>query len=296
VNRSRRPKAVPNASQTIAERDDRPAGTLFVVSTPIGNLGDMTHRAVGVLESVALVLCEDTRHSRTLLDHYGLSTPVSALHEHNEAREIPRVLSRLLAGDDVGLITDAGTPLLSDPGERLVRAAIESGLRVSPIPGASALLAALVVSGLPTEAFTFVGFLPRKGADRSGRIAFLSELTHTSVFYEAPGRVAKTLGDLEAAGCATRRAVVARELTKQFEEVRRGTVGELHEYYRESPPRGEVAIVMEGRAEAVVDEALLRDQARALRAQGASTREIVRALVEQYGSARNLAYRLAQDP
>jgi 16S rRNA (cytidine1402-2'-O)-methyltransferase len=177
----------------------------------------------------------------------------------------------------------------------LVQSAIEAGIRVTPVPGASALLAALVASGLGAEVFTFVGFLPRKGRERAERLAMLSALSHTSVLYEAPGRVADTLEALVASGGGERRAVVARELTKQFEELRRGTVRELREYYRDAPPRGEVVIVLEGRVPVEIDEETLRAEARVLRAGGATTREITRALVEGHGAARNLAYRLAQD-
>ncbi len=271
------------------------AGTLYVVSTPIGNLGDITFRAVDVLRSVALILCEDTRHSRRLLDRYEIATPVASYHEHNEARETPRAIARLAGGSDLALISDAGTPLLSDPGARLVKAAADAGIRVSPIPGASALLAALVASAMSADIFTYVGFLPRKGRERAERLQMLSALRHTSVLYEAPGRVSETLAELVELGGGDREVVVARELTKQFEELRRGTVRELQEYYRESPPRGEVAIVLQGCVPAEIDEEALRAQARTLREGGATTREIARSLVESHGAARNLAYRLAQD-
>ncbi len=273
-------------------------GTLYVVSTPIGNLGDMTHRAVDTLARVAVVLCEDTRHSRALLDHYGITTPVAALHEHNEARETPRVLARLAEGGEVALISDAGTPLLSDPGERLVQAAIEAGATVVPIPGPSALLAALVGGGLPTGVFTFVGFLARKGKERAAQLAMLSTLPHTGVLYEAPNRVGDTLADLATVmgdEASARRVVVGRELTKKFEEFRRGTVAELAAAFRDVPPRGEVVILLEGRKAKELDDAVLRESAQALRREGATTREIVRSLVERHGAPRNLAYRLAQD-
>lgn len=273
-------------------------GTLYVVSTPIGNLGDMTHRAVDTLARVAVVLCEDTRHSRALLDHYGITTPVAALHEHNEARATPRVLARLAEGGEVALISDAGTPLLSDPGERLVQAAIEAGATVVPIPGPSALLAALVGGGLPTGAFTFVGFLARKGKERAAQLAMLSTLPHTGVLYEAPNRVGDTLADLARVmgdEASARRVVVGRELTKKFEEFRRGTVAELAAAFRDAPPRGEVVILLEGRKAKELDDAVLRESAQALRREGATTREIVRSLVERHGAPRNLAYRLAQD-
>lgn len=273
-------------------------GTLYVVSTPIGNLGDLTYRAVETLRQVSLILCEDTRHSRGLLDHYGITTPVASLHEHNEARETGRILERLGAGDSLALISDAGTPLLSDPGARLVHAAIDAGYEVTPIPGASALLSALVGGGLPADRFTFVGFLARKGKERAAQLALLSELSHTGVLYESPNRVGDTLDDLATVmgeSASSRRAVVARELTKRFEEFRRGTVSELATAFRDTPPRGEVVIVLEGRAEAILDESALRDSAQLLRREGATTREIARSLVERHGAPRNLAYRIAQD-
>jgi 16S rRNA (cytidine1402-2'-O)-methyltransferase len=270
-------------------------GRLYVVSTPIGNLGDFTFRAVDVLRDVATILAEDTRHSRHLLERYGITTPVAAYHEHNEARATPRLIERLQAGESLALISDAGTPLLSDPGARLVAAAAEAGIPVVPIPGASALLAALVASGLNPSRFTFFGFLPRKGGERAEVLAEIGALRHLAVVYEAPGRVADTLGDLAGAGAAARQAVVARELTKQFEEVRRGTVAELAAYYRESPPRGEVVIVIEGGAAAPPSEEMLRARARELRADGLSARDVAAALVSETGAARNLAYRLAQE-
>ncbi|MGK2935451.1 MAG: 16S rRNA (cytidine(1402)-2'-O)-methyltransferase, partial [Gemmatimonadaceae bacterium] len=165
------------------------AGRLFLVSTPIGNLGDISFRAVEVLQSVDMILAEDTRHSRRLLDHYDISTPSSAYHEHNEARATPKILERLSAGLDVALISDAGTPLLSDPGARLVAGAIEAGIDVVPVPGASALLAALSAAGLGAERFTFFGFLERRGHARSEAIAEITATPHTCVLYEAPGRV-----------------------------------------------------------------------------------------------------------
>lgn len=272
-----------------------PSGTLYVVSTPIGNLGDMTYRGVETLRAVGLILAEDTRHSRSLLDRYQVGTSVESYHEHNEARMTPRVLERLRSGEDVALISDAGTPLLSDPGARLVRAALESDVRVVPIPGPSALLAALVASGLDAERFTFFGFLPRKGRERAEAIASIVSLEHTAVLYEAPTRVAETLAELAAQGGASREAVIARELTKQFEEVRRGTVEALARYYEDAPARGEVVIVIGGRVAATIDEAELRERARALRATGATARDVARALSEEHGAPRNLAYRLAHE-
>jgi 16S rRNA (cytidine1402-2'-O)-methyltransferase len=268
-----------------------------VVSTPIGNLGDITQRALDTLRTADTILCEDTRHSRTLLSHYGITTPVEALHEHNEAAATPALLRRLAAGARLALISDAGTPTLSDPGGRLIAAAIGAGTRVTPVPGASALLAALSASGLAGGPFTFLGFLDRKGSARRDQVHLLSSLAHPSVIYEASPRVAATLDDLCSAGCGNRQAVVARELTKQYEEFRRGTVAELAEYYRQSPPRGEVVIVVEGRAadEGHRDPDELRSAVAGLRQEGLGSRDVARALVERFGLARNEAYRLAHE-
>lgn len=272
-----------------------PAGRLFLVSTPIGNLGDFSFRAIDVLRGVALILAEDTRHSRALLERYGIETRVAAYHEHNEAKATPALIARLQSGEDLALISDAGTPLLSDPGERLVRAAIDAGITVIPIPGASALLAALVASGLDTHRFTFFGFLPRKGRERAAALAELASLRHTAVIYEAPSRVADTLGELEARGGGDRYIAVAREMTKQFEEVRRGTLSALRAYYVDAPPRGEVAIVLAASKERPVDEAHARERARALHAAGKTARDVTATLVTELGIARNRAYQIAQE-
>ena len=270
-------------------------GSLYVVSTPIGNLRDITLRAIDVLRAVDLILAEDTRHSRHLLDHHGIATPMLSYHEHNEARATATAIARLREGRDVALISDAGTPLVSDPGTRVVRAAAEAGIAVVPIPGPSAVLAALVSSALGSERFTFFGFLARKGREREDALQELSSLRHTSVMYEAPNRVAATLGELGARGAGERRVVVARELTKQFEEIRRGTVAELSAYYESAPPRGEVVIVLEGTILQPLAEDELRSRARLMRAAGLSARDVAAALVREGGASRNLAYRLAHE-
>ena len=269
------------------------AGQLFVVSTPIGNMGDFSFRAVEVLKSVAVVLAEDTRHSRPLLDRHGIATPLSSHHEHNEAKTTPALVQRMLDGDSIALISDAGTPLLSDPGQRLVRAALEAGIRVVPIPGASALLAALVASGLDATRFTFHGFPPRKGKERAALLDEIASSRVTSVLYEAPSRVADTLLEL-AERDADREAVVARELTKQFEEVRRGTVGGLGAYYKDAAPRGEVVLVIAAAPVASLDEAALARRAAELVASGMTVRDVVAELTKS-GAPRNLAYRLANE-
>ena len=270
-------------------------GMLYLVSTPIGNLGDISARAIETLKQVSVVLAEDTRHSRPLLQRFDIATPLLSYHEHNEARTAGALVARMVAGESMALISDAGTPLLSDPGARLVAAALEAGIRVVPVPGASALLSALVVSGIPAGRFTFYGFLERKGAERASAVAEIASLAHTAVLYEAAPRVSQTLQELTEAGCGERLGSVARELTKQFEEVRRGTLRDLAAYYEGSPPRGEVVIVIEGARPAEPDESAARDQARALRAAGISARDVARALVADQGIARNVAYRLAQE-
>ena len=270
-------------------------GTLYLVSTPIGNMSDLSARAVETLGAVAAVLAEDTRHSRPLLDRHKIAAPLMAYHEHNEAKATPGIVARLTAGESFALISDAGTPLLSDPGARLVRAAIDAGVAVSPVPGASALLAALVASGIVADKFTFFGFLARKGKERAAAVAEIAALTHTAVVYEAPARVGDTLAALAAAGAGAREAVVARELTKQFEEFRRGTVLSLAESYQEVAPRGEVVLVIAGAETSEPDEAALRVRAYELRAQGLSARDVARVLTEESRAPRNLAYRLAHE-
>jgi 16S rRNA (cytidine1402-2'-O)-methyltransferase len=271
-------------------------GTLYVVSTPIGNMGDFSFRAVEVLKEVAAVLAEDTRHSRHLLDNYEIATPLVPYHEHNEAKTTPRLIARLQEGESLALISDAGTPLLSDPGARLVRAAVDAGVPVSPVPGASALLAALVASGLELDRFTFYGFLPRKGAERRRTLSEIAALRHAAVIYEAPSRVADTLAEFATAGAGERETVVARELTKQYEELRRGTVAMLAAYYLGAPPRGEVVIVIAGGSAPVgATEDELRTRAAELRELGHSPRDVAAALASEMGAARNLAYRLAHE-
>jgi 16S rRNA (cytidine1402-2'-O)-methyltransferase len=277
----------------VTDSGEGAAGRLYLVSTPIGNMGDFSFRAIEVLQSVAVILAEDTRHSRTLLDRYEIRTPVASYHQHSEAKATPRLVQRLLAGDDIALISDAGTPLLSDPGERLVRAAIEAGIAVIPIPGASALLAALVASGLPGEGFTFHAFLPRKGRDRAAILDEIASSPRTAVLYEGPNRVADTLRDLVERAGKARGAVVARELTKQFEEVRRGTLESLHAYYSNTPPRGEVVILIAAAPPSQPDESALEEEARALRARGLSVRDVAGELAQR-GAPRNLAYRIAR--
>ena len=202
-------------------------GTLFVVATPIGNLGDISPRALDTLRSVAGICAEDTRRSGQLLSHFGISTPLLALHEHNEDAIAARIVVRLQAGESLALVSDAGTPLVSDPGFRLVQAARAAGVKVSPVPGASALIAALSVAGLPSDRFAFEGFLPAKSNARRERLQALAAETRTLIFYESSHRIEDTLADMVQVFGRQRRAVLARELTKLFETVLDGTLAQL---------------------------------------------------------------------
>ena len=229
------------------------AAGLYVVATPIGNLKDITLRALETLAAADLILCEDTRHSATLLDHYGIRTPRKSLHEHNEHARIGEVVAAIGAGRAVAQISDAGTPLLSDPGFPLVRAVREAGLPVYALPGPSALLAALASAGLPTDAFGFVGFLPPRAGARANALAALKSRPDTLVFYESPRRLGDTLATM-AEQFGERPAAVALELTKRFERVERGTLSELAARYAGEATRGE-AVILVGGAEGVVVEA-----------------------------------------
>lgn len=281
----------------MVRRSSRPAaddsGTLFIVATPIGNLGDMTARAIETLRSADLVLAEDTRKTRVLFDHFAIKTRLVASHAHNQARTIPLVLDELRKKKSVAVVTDAGTPLISDPGSRLVEAARAAGFRVSPIPGPSAITAALSAAGLDTTRFTFFGFLARTGSDRRQALEEIAGLMHTAVLYEAPNRVAETLAEVAARSAPDRRCVVARELTKLFEEFRDGTVEEVAAYYRDSPPRGEVVILLAGTSPKLFSEDELEARVKALREAGVSARDAAARVSSETGVARNAVYRIA---
>jgi len=224
------------------------AGTLHVVATPIGNLRDLSPRALDTLKSVAAVCAEDTRHTRQLLAHYGIERPLLALHEHNEDEVASKLVARLLGGDSLALVSDAGTPLVSDPGFRLVRAARAAGVRVSPLPGPCAFIAALSVAGLPSDRFVFEGFLPAKAGARRERLAQLVAESRTLVFYESAHRIDAALEDFAAAFGGDRRAVLARELTKLFETVLDGTLAQLHAQVVSdaNQRKGEFVLLVEG--------------------------------------------------
>ena len=231
--------------------DEVGSGTLWVVATPIGNLGDLSERARGVLQRVALIAAEDTRHARTLLRHFGIGTPLTALHDHNERTEAPVVIARLQAGDEIALVSDAGTPLVSDPGFRLVRAARAAGIHVSPVPGACAAIAALSVAGLPSDRFVFEGFLPAKAAARRARLHQLVDETRTLVLYEASHRITECCADLVAEFGAGREAALLREITKLHETYLGATLGEIAARVGADAEQrlGEFVLVVAGRRE-----------------------------------------------
>ncbi len=218
------------------------AGTLFIVSTPIGNLGDITFRAVEILNQVHLIAAEDTRHSKKLLNHYGIVTPLISYYEHNRFKRIPKLIQHLNSGKDLAVITDSGTPCISDPAYKLIRETISNQIKLEAVPGASASLTALVSSGLPTDKFLFEGFLPPKKG-RKRRISNIKNSEATLIYYESPRRLKRTLKNLlETLG--DRPAVVARELTKIYEEIKRGTLSELLSYFSAKTPKGECVILV----------------------------------------------------
>jgi len=274
-------------------------GSITLVSTPIGNLSDLSPRGQDALRESAVVYAEDTRHTRKLFTHFGLQTPLRSLHAHNEAARIDEILRRVGDGEHVALVSDAGTPSVSDPGQRLVEAAALAGVRVSVIPGPSAVLAALAVSGFDTELFAFVGFPPRKGPERRRWIARLDGLAMTAVLFESPVRLPALLIDLRDAGLSHRACAVCRELTKVHEEVLRGTVDTLSDYYKDRAVRGEVTVVIASPDDAagVGDEPELESTARKVAVRmavaGMTTKEIARSLRDDLGLARNRAYEIS---
>jgi 16S rRNA (cytidine1402-2'-O)-methyltransferase len=270
-------------------------GTLYLVATPIGNLSDITHRAIDVLKTVSVIACEDTRHTRKLLQHYGLETKTVSYHEHNEQERARQLIELLREGKDVAVVSDAGTPSISDPGYRLVRAAIENDVQVVPVPGPSALISALIAAGLPTDEFFFGGFLPARSNARRTRLTELRSVPGTLIFYEAPHRLAETLKDaLETLG--EREAVVARELTKLHEEIRRGRLSELAEHYSNEDPRGEIVLLIDRTVlEAATDNtqtiSSLVDQ---LERDGLDHRAALKKAARELGLSRAEAYRRLQ--
>jgi len=272
------------------------SGTLYLVATPIGNLEDITHRAVRLLREVSVIACEDTRHTRKLLNHYGINTRTISYHEHNERERGLELLRLLEAGSDVAIVSDAGTPGISDPGFQLARLAVEGDVRVVPVPGPSALIAALIASGLPTDEFFFAGFLPARSGARRTKLAELRSIPATLVFYEAPHRIAATLRDAQEI-LGEREAVVARELTKMHEEIVRGRLSNLCSRFSSSESaRGEMVLIIdrtviksevENAGTVVSIDALVT----ALEAEGLDHRSALKKAARELGISRDEAYR-----
>ena len=283
------------------------SGTLYLCATPIGNLGDMTFRAVETLKKVALIAAEDTRHTRKLLSHFDIHVPLTSYHEHNKRSKGPELIAKLLAGQDIALVSDAGLPGISDPGEDLVGLALAEAIPVTPIPGANAALTALTASGLPTDKFLFAGFLPKAAAARRSQIAALRDFTQTLVFYEAPHHVVRTIADLRE-GLGDRKAVVARELTKIHEEFVRGALTEISAYFTEHRPRGEFTLLVAGKAsdqpgftasavaENAPDDAAIRQEAKRLMSEGENKKDAIKMTASRLGLPRRRVYQLMIEP
>ncbi|HEY9620373.1 MAG TPA: 16S rRNA (cytidine(1402)-2'-O)-methyltransferase [Crinalium sp.] len=271
------------------------AGTLYIVGTPIGNLEDMTFRAVQVLQQVDMIAAEDTRHTGKLLHHFQISTSQVSYHEHNRTSRLPELLEHLQRGKAIALVTDAGMPGISDPGYDLVKACAEAGVPVVPIPGATAAITALSASGLPTDQFVFEGFLPAKGQERRDRLDVLQAERRTLIFYESPHRLRQTLQDVAELFGETRRITIARELTKLHEEFWRGTVAEAIAHYTAREPQGEFTLVIAGAepVEPLLSEAALKAELQRLLEQGLSRSQASRQLAQQTSLSRRHIYQLA---
>lgn len=270
------------------------AGTLYVVATPIGNLEDITYRAVRTLKEAALIACEDTRQTRKLADHFGLTAPMVSYHEHNERERTLELLARLAGGDSVALVTDAGTPLISDPGYRLVEAAVAVGIRVVPVPGPSAAMAALSAAGLPTDAVWFGGFLPPKSGQRRRALEEAGRLEATLVYYEAPHRIVELLGDVEAV-LGDRRVVAAREITKMHEEFLRGRASEVRAALEKRDSiRGEFTLLIAKSEEpAVRDERPVKQAVAEYEQNGLSRMDAIKRVAKERGLSKRDVYKQA---
>ena len=278
-------------------------GMLYLCATPIGNLGDITYRAVEMLRTADVIAAEDTRHTRGLLAHYDIHTPMMSYHEHNKEEKGAELIARMRAGETVVCVSDAGLPGIADPGGDLARRAIAEGIPVTPLPGANAALSALICAGLPLDGFTFVGFLPRKEKKRGELLARIAAYPETLIFYEAPHRLRETLAALAAAFGAERQACAARELTKKFEELRRMTLGDLLAHYRENEPRGEFVLIVAGADESTAsvadaaEEMSLTERYAAHIAKGLDKKEAMRRTAQELGISRRDVYQavLAED-
>jgi 16S rRNA (cytidine1402-2'-O)-methyltransferase len=269
------------------------AGTLYLVATPIGNLHDMTFRAVEVLRTVDIIACEDTRHSIKLLNHFRISNKLVSYHEHNEQERSDELIDKILVGSSVALISDAGTPAISDPGHVIVRAAVDAGISVVPIPGSAAFVAAVIASGLPIDSMFFGGFLPSKKGDRRRRLDEIANVPATLVLYESPHRIEKSLLDcLEILG--DRRAVIARELTKLHEEFLRGSLSELIERLRHSPLKGEIVLVIDRASKQTVSEEIalsVSELVTKFESEGVDRKTAIKKAAKERGLSKSEAYR-----
>lgn len=274
---------------------NKQAGTLYLCATPIGNLEDMTYRAVRMLGEVELIAAEDTRHTRQLLTHFNIHTRLTSYHEHNKFEKGAELIDYILAGNDLICVSDAGLPGICDPGAHLAELAIAKGIKVSPLPGANAGLSALIASGLDTTLFTFVGFLPKTSKKQQEMLAKIKNYAGSLIFYEAPHHLKKTLSDL-LLGLGNRRAAIGRELTKKFEEFKRGTLEEIIEYYEENEPRGEFVIIVEGfnenQAAAAEEnnELSLTELCKSLIDSGLDKKEAMRETAKRLGLSRRAVY------
>ena len=270
-------------------------GILYIVGTPIGNLEDMTFRAVRILQAVDVIAAEDTRHTGKLLHHFQITTPQTSYHEHNQQRRIPELIEQLHQGKAIALVTDAGMPGISDPGYELVKACIEAGITVVPIPGPSAAITALSAAGLPTDKFVFEGFLPAKGQERKQRLDAIASLTQTLILYEAPHRLRQTLQDLAAVLGENRQIVLARELTKLHEEFWRGSITDAIAHYTSREPQGEFTLLIAGVSleKPRLSEATIKAELQNLLDQGLSRSEASRQLAQLTSLSRRHIYQLA---
>ncbi|MFM7363820.1 MAG: 16S rRNA (cytidine(1402)-2'-O)-methyltransferase [Cuspidothrix sp.] len=271
-------------------------GTLYIVATPIGNLEDMTFRAVRILQAVDMIAAEDTRHTGRLLQHFQVKTPQISYHEHNSNSRIPELLEYLQYGKAIALVSDAGMPGISDPGYELIKACIDEGITVVPIPGASAVITALSGAGLPTNRFIFDGFLPAKSQQRKEYLESLQSESRTLVFYESPHRLRETLADLETVLGSDRSIVIARELTKLYEEFWRGTIGEAIADYQQREPQGEYTLLVAGTSSSQpqLTETELKNELLEIMKQGISRSQASRQLAKDTGLSRRYLYQLSR--
>jgi 16S rRNA (cytidine1402-2'-O)-methyltransferase len=272
-------------------------GTLYIVGTPIGNLDDMTFRAVQILKSVNAIAAEDTRHTGKLLQHFQIQTPQISYHQHNLQQRTPELIQRLQTGDSLALVSDAGMPGISDPGVELIQACIAAEIPVVPIPGPVAAIAGLVAAGLPTDRFCFDGFLPAKGKERRDRLTQLAQELRTTILYEAPHRLIATVTDLATACGSDRPIVIARELTKRYETIWRGTLAEAIALHQQQAPRGEYTLVLAGQTPVSppVEVQQIQDELQELLAQGISHSQASREVAQKFGVSRRWVYQIVLD-